>query len=163
MKKLMLGLCLLCVSTAANAQFEQGKWIINPSLTGLNFSYSSHEGTKFGANGEIEAGAFLIDNAALIVGVGADWTKAVNVYHTSVGGRYYFQTTGIYLGAGVKIKHWKPESSGSVTDFGTFAEAGYAFFITKTITLEPAVYYDLSFKDSSYSKFGLKVGFGLYF
>jgi hypothetical protein len=161
MKKLILGLCLLCVSIVANAQFEQGKWIINPSLTGLSFSHSSYEDTKFGINGQI--GAFLIDNAALIVSVGGDWTKAIDSYHASVGGRYYFQTTGIYLGAGVKIKHWIPGSSGSVTDLGTFAESGYAFFISRTITLEPAVYYDLSFRDSSYSKFGLKVGFGLYF
>ncbi|MDR0745170.1 MAG: hypothetical protein LBF17_01590 [Mediterranea sp.] len=161
MKKMIFSLCLLCLSTAANAQFEQGKWIVNPSITGLNFSHSSYESAKIGINGQV--GAFLIDNTALMVGVGGDWTSHVNSYQTSVGGRYYFQTTGIYLGAGLKMEHWKPESNGSVTDFGAFAEAGYAFFITKTITLEPAVYYNLSFKDNAYSKFGLKVGFGIYF
>lgn len=41
MKKLVLVVCLLVASLAARAQFEQGKWIINPSLTGLNFSYSN--------------------------------------------------------------------------------------------------------------------------
>jgi len=161
MKKLIFGLCLLCMSVAAKAQFEQGKWIVNPSVTGLNLSHSSFEDTRFGVSGQV--GAFVIDNTALMVGVGGDWTETIDTYYASVGGRYYFQTTGIYLGAGLKTKHWKPESSGSVTDFAAFAEAGYAFFITKTITLEPAVYYDLSFKDGDYSKFGLKVGFGLYF
>ena len=43
MKKLVLVVCLLVASLAARAQFEQGKWIINPSLTGLNFSYSNSE------------------------------------------------------------------------------------------------------------------------
>lgn len=33
----------------------------------------------------------------------------------------------------------------------------------KKHSIEPAVYYDLSFKDSDLSKFGLKVGFGFYF
>jgi hypothetical protein len=156
----MISLCLLCVSTAAKAQFEQGKWIVNPSTTGLNLSYSSYESTRLGVSGQV--GAFLVDNAALMVGVGGDWSKDIE-YYTSAGGRYYFQTTGIYLGAGLKMRHWRPESSGSGTDVGAFSEAGYAFFITGTITLEPAIYYDLSFKDSNYSKFGLKIGFGLYF
>ena len=161
MRKVVFSLCLLGMSVAAKAQFEQGKWVVNPSVTGLSYSQSSYGGTSFGIN--TQAGAFLIDNAALMVGVGGNWTRPVDSYRTSVSGRYYFQTTGVYLGAGVKMEYWKPESSGSVTDLGAFAEAGYAFFITRTITLEPAVYYDLSFKDSAYSGFGLKVGFGLYF
>ena len=42
-------------------------------------------------------------------------------------------------------------------------EVGYAFFISRTVTIEPAIYYDQSFKDhSKYSTVGLKVGFGIY-
>lgn len=161
MKKLIFSLCLLCMAIAAQAQFEQGKWIVNPSVTGLTLSHSSLEDTRFGIGAQ--AGAFVVDNAALLVSLGGDWTESIDSYYAGVGGRYYFQATGIYVGAGLKMKHWKPEHAGSVTDFATFAEAGYAFFLTKTITLEPALYYDLSFKDSDYSKFGLKVGFGIYF
>ena len=40
MKKLALALCLLAVSFTAQAQFEKGTTIINPSLSGLDFSYS---------------------------------------------------------------------------------------------------------------------------
>ena len=97
MKKLMWIVCLLVVSVTAQAQFEKGKWIVNPSVTGLGLSYSKSEKTQFGLQAQ--------------------------------GG----------------------------------AEAGYAFFLTRTVTIEPAVYYDLSFKDSDLSKFGLKVGFGFYF
>ena len=41
MKKLALALCLLAVSFTAQAQFEKGTTIINPSLSGLDFSYSN--------------------------------------------------------------------------------------------------------------------------
>ena len=47
MKKLALVICLLVASLGARAQFEQGKWIINPSLTGLNFSYSNSEKAQY--------------------------------------------------------------------------------------------------------------------
>ena len=40
MKKLALALCLLAVSFTAQAQFEKGTTIINPSLSGLDFSYT---------------------------------------------------------------------------------------------------------------------------
>ena len=42
-------------------------------------------------------------------------------------------------------------------------EVGYAFFVSTTVTIEPAIYYDQSFKNhSDYSKIGLRVGFGIY-
>mgnify|MGYP007007948877 CR=1 FL=1 len=48
MKKLMWIVCLLVVSVTAQAQFEKGKWIVNPSVTGLGLSYSKSEKTQFG-------------------------------------------------------------------------------------------------------------------
>jgi hypothetical protein len=48
-------------------------------------------------------------------------------------------------------------------DYAFGVEAGYAYFLSKTVTIEPAVYYDMSFKDGDYSKIGLKIGFGFYF
>lgn len=161
MKKLVFSFCLLCVTIAAQAQFEQGKFIINPSVTGLNLSHSSYEQNQFGVNAQI--GAFLVDNVALMVNLGGDWTDDMDTYSAGVGFRYYFSSTGLYLGAGGKMKHWKPEHMSSTTDFAGAAELGYAFFLSRTVTLEPAVYYDLSFKDSDYSKIGFKIGFGLYF
>ena len=41
---------------------------------------------------------------------------------------------------------------------------GYAFFLGRNVTIEPSVYYDLSFSDTSeFSKLGFKIGFGVYF
>ena len=48
MKKLALFVCLLVVTVAAQAQFEKGKWILNPSITGLEFSHDT--GTDKQAN-----------------------------------------------------------------------------------------------------------------
>ena len=43
-------------------------------------------------------------------------------------------------------------------------EIGYAFFLNKTVTIEPVIYYNYSLtKPSDYSKFGVKVGLGFYF
>jgi len=49
---------------------------------------------------------------------------------------------------------------GDKTRFGFGMEGGYAFFLSRTVTIEPAVYWDIN-KDRS--EFGLKVGFGFYF
>ena len=73
MKKLALAICLLVVSIAAQAQFEKGKMILNPSVTGLDFSYSKNDKAKFGIGAQ--AGTFLADGIALMVNVGADWSK----------------------------------------------------------------------------------------
>ena len=66
MKKLALFVCLLVVTVAAQAQFEKGKWILNPSITGLEFSHDTGtDKTRFGL--EAKGGAFLLDNVALLV------------------------------------------------------------------------------------------------
>lgn len=53
MKKLALALCLLAVSFTAQAQFEKGTTIINPSLSGLDFSYSKNDKAKFGVGAQV--------------------------------------------------------------------------------------------------------------
>ena len=119
MKKLALLVCLLVATVAAQAQFEKGKWILNPSISGLGLSH----------------------------------------YTLGVGGRYYFSKIGLYLGADVNVDRWDRGTSDD-TKFSFGAEAGYAFFLSRTVTLEPAVYWNVN---GDRSVFGLKVGFGFYF
>ena len=117
MKKLALFVCLLVVTVAAQAQFEKGKWILNPSITGLEFSHDTGtDKTSFGL--EAKGGAFLLDNRW-------DWGHDLDD-----------------------------------TKFSFGLEAGYAFFLTRTVTIEPAAYWNIN---DDRSKFGLKVGFGFYF
>ena len=105
MKKLALFVCLLVVTVAAQAQFEKGKWILNPSITGLEFSHDTGtDKTSFGL--EAKGGAFLLDNIALLVHAGAAWNTGgsdLDVYTLGVGGRYYFDKIGVYLGADVNV------------------------------------------------------------
>lgn len=96
MKKLALVLCLLAVSFTAQAQFEKGTMILNPSVTGLDFSYSKNDDAKFGIGAQ--AGTFLADGFALMVNIGADWSQPKDTYTLGTGMRCYFNTTGIYLG-----------------------------------------------------------------
>ena len=43
MKKLALLVCLLVATVAAQAQFEKGKWILNPSISGLGLSHNTEK------------------------------------------------------------------------------------------------------------------------
>lgn len=161
MKRLALLICLLVATMVVQAQFEKGKWFVNPSVTGLNLSYNT-EADKVSFGIEANGGAFLMDNVALLVKAGAGWNQGdlrKDVYTLGVGGRYYFDKIGIYLGADVNLNRYDWDG-GDRTLFGFGMEAGYAFFLTRTVTIEPAVYWDIN-KDRSV--LGLKVGFGFYF
>ena len=160
-KKLALLVCLLVATVAAQAQFEKGKWILNPSISGLGLSHNTEtDKTSFGI--EAKGGAFLLDNVALLIHAGAKWNEKggdTDVYTLGVGGRYYFSKIGLYLGADVNVDRWDWGTSDD-TKFSFGAEAGYAFFLSRTVTLEPAVYWNVN---GDRSVFGLKVGFGFYF
>ena len=42
-------------------------------------------------------------------------------------------------------------------------ELGYAFFVSRTVTIEPSVYYNQSFKShTNYSTVGFRIGVGIY-
>ena len=108
MRRLALIVCLLIGTVAAHAQFEKGKWFVNPSVTGLNFSYNTEtDKAHFGL--EVKGGAFLIDNVALLLDAGATWQGGgTDVYTLGVGGRYYFNKIGVFLGADVNLNRYNP-------------------------------------------------------
>lgn len=163
MKKFFtVAVLMLLLTLPASAQFESGKWIVNPSLSGMDFTFSKGKKAHFGLNAQV--GAFLVDQVALLVNGGLSVNKmSADVYNLGVGGRYYFDSCGVYLGTGINLDHWKFEKDAKDTDVNWQVEAGYAFFLSRTVTIEPAVYYKLSMTDQDYSEFGLKVGFGFYF
>ena len=74
------------------------------------------------------------------------------------GARYYFERNGVFLGLTAKYAH-----STGVDEFKPEINVGYAFFLGHYVTLEPELYYEQSFKNSKYSQFGLRLGFGVYF
>ena len=106
MRRLALLVCLLIGTVAAHAQFEKGKWFVNPSITGLNLSYNTEtDKAHFGL--EAKGGAFLMDNVALLIDAGAKWQGGgTDVYTLGVGGRYYIDKVGVFLGADVNLNRY---------------------------------------------------------
>ncbi len=153
-------LAVLFTAIAGNAQFEQGKYYVGASLTGLDLNYSGAERMNFGVEAK---GGYLVSD---------DWmlTAQASFQHSGnddiadyvsvgVGGRYYVIQNGLYIGLNAKLLH----ANRSYNDLMPGLELGYAFFLNKSVTIEPAVYYDQSFKNhSDYSKIGFRIGLGIY-
>lgn len=158
-KKIAVVALGLMVSVGAHAQFESGKQYCGASLTGLNLSYNGSEELSLGI--QAKAGYFFEDDMMLLAQAeykhsGLEGVK--DYWALGAQGRYYIEQNGIYLGAGMKLIH-----TGSYNDVMPGIEVGYAFFVSKQVTIEPAVYYDQSFKNhSDYSTVGVKVGIGIY-
>lgn len=155
----MLLLAAMVVSLAASAQFQEGKGYVGASLTGLDLHYNGQDGFNIGL--EAKAGYFPWDNIMVLAQVDAvhNGSSAVaDHFALGVGGRYYITQNGLYLGAGVKYLH----ANHDYNDLMPGLEVGYAFFLNRSVTVEPAIYYDQSFKKSDYSTIGLKVGVGIY-
>lgn len=159
MKKIIMLFAALLLTITASAQFEKDKTYVGASLSGLDLSYNGSNELGFGVNAM--AGKFAADNLLLYGTAGYNHPgKDIDDYFTAgVGGRYYITQNGIFLGANVKYVH----ANSSYNDFMPGVEVGYAFFISHTVTIEPAIYYQQSFKDhSDYSTVGLRIGFGIY-
>lgn len=159
MKKLVVFAVAMLTTVAAHAQFEQGKMYCGASLSGLNMSYNGSEEFNLGLQGK--AGYLVDDNLMVLGQLSYDHSGKDGVPdYLSVGaqGRYYIEQNGLYLGVGAKLVH-----SSSYNDVMPGLEVGYAFFVSRTVTIEPAVYYDQSFKNhSDYSTIGFRVGIGVY-
>ena len=158
MKKLITLLFAMLLTLTANAQFEEGKLYAGASLTGLNLSYNGSERLNIGL--QAKAGYFWLDNMMLLGEAG--YHHAANTsdaFWIGAGGRYYMPQNGIFLGANCKLIH----AGGGYNDVLPGIEVGYAFFISRTVTIEPAIYYQQSIKShSDYSTVGLRLGFGIY-
>lgn len=159
-KKVIAMIAALFMAVTANAQFEQGKVYLGGSLTGLNLKYSGIDNLSLGL--QAQAGYMFDDNLMLLGQVAYDHNGgkgSKNNVSFGVGGRYYIEQNGIYLGVNCKYIH----GSHGFNDVMPGVEVGYAFFLSRTVTVEPAIYYDQSFKNhSDYSTIGLKIGLGVY-
>lgn len=173
MKKVILGLLLACCTLSANAQFEAGKKYVNLSTTGLGLSYSKSEKLRFDVGAT--AGLFVARDVMVyataqynhkqlmykkLQGANGDLHTYQDEVEIGVGGRYYIEQNGIYLGLGLHYAHAEQK----IDNLFLTPEVGYAFFINQYLTIEPAVYYHMSVNDfSDGSKVGLKLGVGFYF
>ncbi len=160
MKKLLSMLAVLLITLTASAQFEQDKVYLGSSLTGLNLSYNGSNQLNLGV--QAYAGYLIEDNLMLLANVNyqhSDNDAVPDYISAGVGGRYYIIQNGIFLGANCKFVH----SFHNYNDVLPGVEVGYAFFLSRTVTVEPAIYYDQSLKSHrDNSTIGFKIGFGIY-
>lgn len=159
MKKLILLVIGMIMTLNASAQFEEGKYYCGASLTGLDLNYSGNDKLKLGV--AAKAGYLVADNWMLLAMASFNHSGNDDVkdyLSAGVGGRYYIIQNGLFMGVNAQLVHSK-----SYNDFMPGIELGYAFFVGRTVTIEPSVYYDQSIKShSDYSRVGLRLGIGIY-
>lgn len=159
MKKIIMLVVACLMTTMTFAQFQKGTKYAGLSVSGLNLTYSGSEKARFAV--AAQGGYFFADCLAAVGEVQYDSNVDGKpaMFNLGVQGRYYILQNGIYLGAGVKYKHLN-----KYDDFLPAVEVGYAFYLNHYVTIEPAIYYEQSFKNhSDFSKVGIKIGAGFYF
>lgn len=159
MKKVIISMLLLAVTTSMFAQFEQGKKYVNASLTGLDLSYSDLKDISLGL--DANAGYFIEQDWMVVGSFGFDFSNSdLNSIYIGAKGRYYIEQNGLYLAAGLKYLHMKK----NINDIQLTPEVGYCYFLNQYITVEPAAYFDMSMTDFGHkSRIGVKLGVGIYF
>lgn len=158
MKKLLLGAFIIAtgLSSTANAQIQEGNWLVGSSLIASNFGLNTGGGYNFSV--QPKAAYFIKDNVALGGYVDLGFSKsakgsptnfdygvgALGRYYLSPGeqgvdnllnhGRWFFEGN-----VGVGGKSIEGGNSTTGLDFGV--GPGYSYFITPNIGLEGLVKY----------------------
>ena len=171
MKKIILSLlCAICALTV-NAQsyinktyqdrppFGEGKFYVGSSLSGLDLRFTDLE--KWNLDVSARTGYLFQDNWMITTQLGYNWRqKADNALTVGAGLRYYIEQNGLFAGLGVNYVH----KSHGYDDLMPAVNFGYTFFLNRTVTIEPELYYNQSLKNhGDYSGFGFRIGFGIYF
>ena len=161
-------LCAMC-ALASNAQgysqpipdrppFGEGKFYMSTGLSGMDLNWKQND--KWHLDLQAKGGYLFMDNVMINAQLAYDYRKhGANSLEAGAGLRYYIEQNGLYVGASGNYVHkWH-----TLDDFQPSAQLGYAFFLNRTVTLEPEIYYTQSLKDNDYSGFGFRIGIGIYF
>lgn len=193
LRKVLTMLLIAVSSMQASAQFEKYTSYLNTSLTGLGLSYSKDSRFKMGVQA---TGGYFVEDCWMVYGrfgfehQGARGVmKNRNDLQIGVGGRYYIEQNGIFLGVGLAYQHGtnvtfsQHESIiGETTENGPVEirtvynyygnrnyvhltpEVGYCFYVNNYLSIEPSVYCNLCLnRFSEGTEIGLKLGMGFYF
>ena len=193
LRKVLTMLLIAVSSMQASAQFEKYTSYLNTSLTGLGLSYSKDSRFKMGVQA---TGGYFVEDCWMVYGrfgfehQGARGVmKNRNDLQIGVGGRYYIEQNGIFLGVGLAYQHatnvtFSQHESiiGGTTEnspveirtvynyYGNrnyvhlTPEVGYCFYVNNYLSIEPSVYCNLCLnRFSEGTEIGLKLGMGFYF
>ena len=157
---LMVLFLLAFFGTNAYAQFEEGDRFINTQLTGLDIAKwdfsmegdpESSEFTQFGLN--LSGGQYFQDEMAAVVTLGylsvsPDEGGSLSALSLTAGVRRHFGSN-LFVGGGLSLNSIKLEDDyGGTNDMKAYMialEAGYAYFITDRIAIEPGLNYAYKF------------------
>lgn len=158
-KTFIAALFAVFTSLTASAQFEIGKVYVSGALSGFDLNYSGSKELKLNIDAK---GGYLFEDNWMVLGQTSyshSGQKGVSDAVTAgIGLRYYIEQNGIFLGVSGKYVHGK-----NYNDVMPGVEVGYAFFLSRTVTVEPSLYYDQSFKNhSDFSTIGVRIGVGVY-
>ena len=105
----------------------------------------------------------LADGFALMVNIEQTGRKSKDTY--TLGNRHlrYFNTTGFIFGGGFDWERVRYKGGSHNNDWGLGIEAGYAYFLSKTVTIELQFIINGVLMISDNSRFSVKIGFGFYF
>ena len=154
------GFAQITIDSKGIDPFEKGKLYLGASMSGLDLSYSGATEMNLGVDALV--GYTIADNFMVYGTAGYNHSGLKYNYDRfsiGAGGRYYIVQNGLFLGANCKFIH----ANKSYNDVMPGVEIGYAYFISRTVTLEPSIYYQQSFKNhSDFSSVGLRIGIGIY-
>ncbi len=160
MKKTVISLFFLFfVFTSSFAQFDKGKMYIGTTFDGAGISYSKATHLAFGLGGNL---GYMFQQDVMLIGEAGFNFSDHNFQKVFLGAhcRYLIEQNGLFLQGGVRYAH----SAHSYNDLAISPEVGYCHFLNEHLTIEPAIYYDISVTDfSDHSCFGVKIGLGWYF
>ena len=154
-------------------QTERGRWKFDPQITAFNVGGSDNghgKNNKFKMGLAFNGGSFVYDNLLLNIGIGFQVDKQDSYKNNNLqfsAGMKYYILSRLFLGGefGYERK-WYRDYDASYTRKNNYvffaADLGYAIFITRNFSIEPALYWKHSFADRL-NEYGFKIGFGLYF
>ena len=165
-KQILAALAAVLLSLPASAQFEKGTNYVGASLSGRSLSYSSK--TKWDLGIDLRAGHFVADEWLLLGNLNYRFQHTaggnINGLELCLGARYYITQNGLSLGASVQYEHRGGSGTSRMNSLALCPEVAYTFFINRYLTIEPAVYYNISLNNyADYRRIGLRIGLGYYF
>ena len=159
MKKLIFGAAVLVTGlfTTANAQIQEGNWLVGSSLVTSNFGLNTGAGYNIGL--QPRAAYFIKDNVALGAYVNLGISKVTKGsptrfdYGVGALGRYYVSPgeNGVdnllnhgrwFFEGNFGVGGYSVESGPSTTGLDFGAGPGYSYFITPNIGVEGLVKYN---------------------
>jgi hypothetical protein len=165
MKKILfvvLAAALMSGTAMAQIPIGKGDFFVNANTSQLDLSFGNGTNFTLGANG----GYFIINKLAIVGGLNIGTQKISGVsnnhFNLNVGARYHFweQSKGcLFASALMGVEKYKNISA----SFAFTLNAGYAFFLTEHIALEPLLTLMLPFNSDYDVTFSIGGGISIYF